>query len=286
MRVKFRFLLSRTMSAALLLTSGCGPGTSPSGPATTAGGQELASPQALFEEWKALVANPQQNLDGARHVMIALELSGRAPEMLHGMLDVLTDPASSPESRMMVLRSMEVAATPAIVDRLLELTKPDVDPVIRSSVIVVLGNQIDPSVVPKIDARLKELVMDPDLRIQFAALNALTMQGHDDARDQLRQFYFRENLPTAYKERILQTLSAGTRPEDAKVLVAAVADSTLQPTLRMAAVAGLSTAGDDAALPALEACAADANNPDLSAMAQDAIRAIQDRATGSGESGG
>jgi HEAT repeat protein len=152
-------------------------------------------------------------------------------------------------------------------------------------VIVVLGNQIDPSVVPKIDARLKELATDQDSRVQFAALNALTMQGSEESRKQLCQFYFRENLPLVYKERILQTLTAGTRPEDTQVLIAAVGDSTLQPTLRMAAVAGLSISGDPSALPALEACAGDATSPDLSAMAQDAIRAIQNRETAPGGAG-
>jgi HEAT repeat protein len=230
-------------------------------------------PEAIFEEWKTLVANPGAHQDDLRCQVLAAMLAAQAPDRLNAMVDMLTDPATMPKSKLTILFSLENVLNPELTARLLDLTKAEIDGSVRSGVTMLLARSDDPAVL----ARLRELQNDEDRRVRLGALNALTFRGDEEARARLREMYFEEDLPAPFKERIALTFGMLPESEDAIVLSDAANLETLGDDTRMAVVGALALLQDESALPALRACAEGNYPEDIKALARDAVAAIESR---------
>lgn len=258
----------------LALFAGCGPGNEEMLPAPPVLPAAAApDPQALFDRWKAIVMDPEKARGGMAHVEVALQLSLTAPQYVDKMIDMLTDPAVQPESRFLVLNSLEAAHTPESYPRLLALTKPEVDPAVRAGIVMVLKNALDTAVT----ARLQELTNDPERRVRMAALMVLSEKGDKAMRAALQQYYFTEGLPREHRARMLHSLGLAPEASDLKVFSAAANDATLPDESRLVAVNGLVLVGDPAGIPALEQCAASAM-PQLKDAAENAAKELAAKA--------
>ena len=255
-------------------------------PEDTLSSPVAAGPDAILAEWKTLIANPEEHQNDPRCQVLTAMLAAQAPERLNTMVDLLTDPATKPESKLVILFSLESVLTPELVARLLELTQPEVDGTVRSGVTMLLARSADPAV----DARFRELQDDEDRRVRLAALNALTLHGDEDARARLREMYFEEDTPAPFKERIALTFGMMPQTGDVGVLSDAASFETLGNDTRTAVVSALAVLGEPEALPALRACADGEYPEDIKAIARDAVLAIEARnpeiatETGTGES--
>jgi len=251
---------------------GCGEGTVPSAaPESVASFPAAPDPDALFEEWKTLIARPGEGQNDTRCQVLAAMLAAQAPERLDSMVDLLTSPATEPESKLAILFSLEGVLNPELVRRLLELTQPDVDGTVRSGVTLLLARSGDPAV----EARFRELRDDSDRRVRLAALNALTLHGDEEARARLREMYFEADLPAPFKERIALTFGMAPQAEDALVLSDAAGLETLANDSRVTVVGALAFLKDPETLPALRACAEGDYQEDIKALARDAVSAIE-----------
>ncbi len=277
--------LSRVATASILVTvlvavQGCGSKTVPVPVPETPGLEAQASPQAIFDEWRDLVSNPAEHMDNPRCVVLAAMLAVQAPERLDDMIDMLIDPATGPQSKLMILTSLESVLQPSMVPRLMALTEPGVDGTIRSSVAMLLAGANDPN----INQLLRKLSEDDDQRVRLAALNGLTIQGDESARAKLLEMYFESGTPAPFRERIALTFSMNPKDDAAGLLADALGVSSIQLSTRMTIAGALGIMGDTTALPALNACIEGDNPEDLKSVARDAVAAIQARA--SGESAG
>lgn len=230
---------------------------------------------ALFAEWKRVIANPEENEKSPQHQILAMTIVAQDPAKGSEMVDLLTDPETKPESMLLVLSSLEVALTPDVVKRLLELTRTEVDPAVRSGVTMLLAQSADEAVVE----RFRELKDDADRRVRFAALNALLLHGDPDARASLREMYFEEETPAVFRERIAMTFGMSPEVEDVTLLSDAALRDDLSEDARAIVVSALAASGDPAALAALHHCAEGDYADDIKAIARDGAAAIEAKAT-------
>lgn len=251
---------------------GCGGdgGDSPEDPANASQWPELDS-EGLYAEWDEIIANPEKNKNTNRHQMLAVALAAQAPEKLHRMVELLTDPSTTPESKLLIFSSLEAVLNPEIVTQLLELTKPEVDPSVRAGVTMLLAQSGDPAV----EERFRELMVDDDSRVRFAALNALVMHGDDNARTSLRDMYFEVGTPAPFRERIALTFGMGPQSGDTEVLADAALREDVTEEVRAVVVTGLAMLADSASLPVLEQIAEGDYDDNLKVIARDAIDAIK-----------
>jgi HEAT repeat protein len=203
--------------------------------------------------------------------MLAVVLAAQSPEKLHVMVDLLTDPETTPESKLMIFSSLEPVLNPEVVAQLLDLTNLEVDPSVRAGVTMLLAQSGDPVV----EERFRELTVDEDRRVRFAALNALVMHGDDDARASLRDMYFEEDTPPPFRERIALTFGMGPQSGDTEVLADAALREDLTEDVRTVVVTGLAMLGDPASLPVLQQCAEGDYAEVVKVIARDAIEAIK-----------
>lgn len=257
-----------------LALCGCKPSEGPAPAPVTPAFPKPAQvdPQKAFDQWKALVTNPEAAKTGSVHIQLAADLKERAPELVPKMVDLMLDPTTTPESRFLILNSLEVAQTPALYPRLLDLTKPEVDPSIRTGVVIMLKSATEPSVV----ARIRELVDDPERRVKLAAMMVLSETGDKPARTALREYYFTEGLPAEHRARIVQSLALTPEAEDLKVLTTAVTDPALGEEARLVATGAIGRVGDPAGLPALDQIAQGTDSDELKKWAASAAKVIRD----------
>ncbi len=226
---------------------------------------------ALFAEWKRAIAEPADSPNSSQHQMLATVVVSKDPEKAGDMVDLLTDPETSPESMLRILASLEVLLNPDITQQLLSLTEPDVDPAVRSGVTMLLAQAQDPVVVE----RFRELKEDPERRVRFAALNALMIHGDPEARAALREMYFEVDTPQPFRERIALTFGLSPEGDDVPLLADAAQREDMPEDVVAVIVAALAMSGDPAALPALAHCAEGDYADDIKAIARDGMEVIK-----------
>jgi len=264
-------------AACILTLSGCDSSTPAPPTAGPVPGAQNAAPkptdaQALFDRWKMVVTDPQINAQGSEHLAITSQLVNTAPEMLDKMIDLLVDPATQPVSQYMIVDCLGFAQNAKLHPRLLTLTEPGTDPIIRTHVTTILARSIDPHIVD----RVRLLANDPERRVKLAALSGLTEAGDSASRELLREYYFTEGLPPEHRARLVEALSAAPHASCLDVFTHAAQDATLPENFRIAAVRSLGRLADPAALPALEIVANDANAPaTLKQIAGSAVEVIK-----------
>ncbi|MBX7257714.1 MAG: HEAT repeat domain-containing protein [Candidatus Hydrogenedentes bacterium] len=260
-------ILACFLTIISILATGCGQGGSTS---TLSPGSD---PQSLFAEWKALVDNPEANMNTNRYIELAAQMSMTAPEMLNKIVDVIADPATKPETRAMALGSLNGFVKKDMVPRLLQLTDASLESSTRAGVIILLS----PVQLPECEARFRELVNDPDKRVKFAANVALAERGDAEARKVIQAEYFEPNIPAQYKERIAFTLAQTPQPGDQKVLAEAAAESAFSPMCRAMAISSLVNLGDPSVIPSLEKCLVSEGPQEVKDLARDALAALKNQ---------
>lgn len=261
--------------AIILALCGCKPSdpTAPA-PVTPAFPQPAqVDPQKAFDQWKSLVSNPEAAKTGSVHIQLAADLKERAPELIPRMVDLMLDPATTTESRFLIMNSLEVAQIPELYPRLLDLTKPEVDPSIRAGVVIMLKSATDPAV----QARTRELVNDPERRVKLAAMMVLSENGDKDARAELQKYYFTDSLPAEHRARIVQSLSLTPEVSDLKVLTTALGDAAIGEEARLVATGAIGRVGDPGGLAALDRIAQGNDSAELKRWAASAAKVIRDK---------
>lgn len=266
-----------------LALCGCKPSEGPApAPVTPTFPQPTqVDPQKAFDQWKALVLNPEAAKTGSVHIQLAADLKERAPDLIPQMVDLLLDPATQPESRFLILNSLEVAQTPELYPRLLDLTKPEVDPSVRTGVVIMLKTATEPTVV----ARIRELVNDPERRVKLAAMMVLSETGDKAVRAALQEYYFSDGLPAEHRSRIVQSLALTPEAGDLKVLTVALGDATLGEEARLVATGAIGRVGDPAGLDALDQIAQGNDSAELKKWAASAAKVIRDKTAALGTPG-
>ena len=264
-----------------VVLSGCNPGDDAPVPAPITPAFPSAmptDPQAMFDQWKDIISNPEKVDSSMMHAQLAMELRNREPVFIEKMVDLLVDPATKPESRYLILSSLEVAQTPALYPRLLDLTKTEVEPSLRAGVVLMLKNADDPAV----SARLRELTNDPERRVRLAALMALSEKGDAATRATLQEYYFTEGLPPEHRARIVLSLAIAPEATDTRVFTAALNDATLDDLPRLNSTGALGRIGDPAGIAPLKQCADGDNSPELKQAAANAAKYIEEHSVAKG----
>lgn len=230
-------------------------------------------PAAMFEQWKQVVSKPEALGASMTHVELALALRDRAPEYVGKMIDLLVDPATNAQTRNLIFISLEVAQTPEVYPRLLDLTKSDVDPVIRTGTVVMLKTATDPAVI----ARLRELTNDPERRVRMAAIMMFSENGDAEMRAALQDYYFTDGLPPEHRDRIVQSLAITPVSSDIRVFGAAANDASLPEFTRRVATGGLGRIAEPGCLEPLRQCANGDNPAPLKEEAAYAVKKVEEK---------
>lgn len=269
--------------AISVVLSGCGDGGKKSGfPSAVPGmpavpAMELGKsidPQEAFNQWKDIVTHPEKAKNSVEYGQLAVAALSTGPEMGEKMIDLLVDPATKPESRFLILNSLELAVSPALYPRLLGLTKPETDPSIRAGVVLMLKSADDPAV----NERLRELIKDPERRVRLAAMIVLSEKGDKEVRSSLQEYYFTDGLPPEHRGRIAKSLAQAPETGDLKVFIAAVNDAALPEESRLITTGALGRLGDPAGIPSLQQCASGNNSAELKDYATRALKVLQEKA--------
>lgn len=262
----------------MLMALGCNPPDADNAPLPVMPAIPAAipsDPSAMFAQWKETVSKPDKLGTSMAHVELALALHDKAPEYVGKMVDLLVDPATSPQTRQIIWISLEVAQTPEVIPRLLDLTKPEVDAAIRTEAVIMLKTVSDPAV----STRLHELTKDPERRVRMAAIMMLSEGGDKDMRAALQDYYFTEDLPVEHRDRIVQSLALNPDSSDIKVYGAAANDALLPEFSRRVAVGGLGRLAEPACLEPLQQCVNNGDTPpQLKEEAAYAVKLVQEKA--------
>lgn len=263
--MSYRRFIAIIAGISVTAVLGCNPGGQPS---ATPGAEDA---QALFNEWKSLVDNAEVNKENRRYLEVAEKLATTDPAVFKQIVDVIADPATTPDGRVMALTSLNGRITPEMLPTLLKLTQPEVDSSTRAGVVMLLSSVRS----PEGDARIRELINDPNRRVKFAATVGLVGQGDTEARKIARDLYFEPDLPSQYRERIAFTLAQEPKPEDSKVLCEAASENSFSPLSRTMAISALVNLGDVSAIPSLEKCLEGESPQEIKDLARDAVASLK-----------
>lgn len=228
---------------------------------------------ALVREWFDLAKSPKDNMNNPRCRQIAIELLEIGPEQLKPLFEVIADPGSTIEVKVLAVASLDSVVIPGVLTWLTTLVSPEMAADTRACAVQLLAVSGDPSVIPT----LRACANDPDKRVRLAAQVGLMAQGDPEARKSLAGQLQAEGTGRNERARILTSFVSDPRAEDLPLLLSAMKDSSFSFDLRVQAISVVGRLGDESALKALEQLKETEQNEELRALAKDAIEAIRSR---------
>ena len=237
--------------------------------------QEI-KPDDILQAWKELPKAGLENMDTTSAAILAQQLSRTGPNGLKPLIDIIGDPASTPEAKVLAVISLTPLVDSGMAPRLMEMTAPGLDPTTRSCAAHLLGLLES----PEITARLRALCDDEEQQVRTAATIVLVMRQDPEILDRIPEIWHSPETTMKQREDLAYMLPesfAATHPE----LMGAIAtDLDLASGARQRALMFLGRFGTKSDILTLQTCATTDPDPALRALALDAIGAIEERAAG------
>lgn len=269
------------MAAALgLAVSACIPKTAPtpdSEATPTAGADTIRVPSELDEqmkEWHHLAEHPEVGNNTITAFAIAGTMAGSSVDGLSPLLDVIEDPAASPEKKVFAVRSVALFLTPAYVPRLRKLLTPEVDDTTRACAAALLAELP----TEEVQAILRGLLEDDDRRVRLSAVIGLARAGDPEMREYLHTMYREPDTNDREKFQIVLFLLETPDQTDVDVFEDAVQSRFVNVNTRADLVLSLGNLGDASSIDALERSKIHLTDTQYIDQVDTAIAAIEARA--------
>lgn len=255
----------------LILSAGCGPQQA------GAPAPQPATAEELLRAWKELPKAGRDSMDLQTASELTAQLAALGPEHLVALIDIIADPQSGAVAKVMAVICLTPYAGPDFVPRLMPLTETGQEVTTRACAVNLLSLLPQPEVLDK----LRLLADDPERRVRLEALTALIKQGDTQPVARLDTFWKDPAATPQEREHMVLTVPETAAASYVGIFKEAVLDATLAPAARRHAAKMLGRFGGEGALDALRSCAEKDPDPDLRALAQSGVEAIQSR-TGTG----
>jgi HEAT repeat protein len=230
----------------------------------------------LLRAWKELPKAGRDSMDLQTASELTAQLAALGPEHLGALIDVIADPQGGAVAKVMAVICLTPYAGPDFVPRLMPLTETGQEVTTRACAINLLS--LLPQ--PEVQDRLRALADDPERRVRLEALTALIKQGDTQPAARLDTFWKDPETTPQEREHMVLTVPESAAASYLSVFNEAVVDGSLAPAARRQAAKMLGRFGDASALDALRTCAENDPDPDLRALAQSGVEAIQSRTGG------
>lgn len=237
--------------------------------------QEL-SPEELHQRWLRLAEVPAVDLDfsQAQYYGNQLVKAGRVDLIL----GTLGDAAANPKAKILAVVSLTPLVTTEMEPQLAELTGPEREATTRACAAKLLGF-IDSD---NARARLKALMDDAEHRVRVTAVLMLLRTGVPEALERVAAVWSSAETQAAERTELVLSLPEAKLSDFLPVLTDAAANPEMDFESRRRSITALGQWGDAAAIPALEAVAADATAPGLHELAQESLSAVRARVSHEG----
>ena len=209
--------------------------------------------------------------------MIGAVLASGGPEALEPLLDIIADSQKNWRVKVIATNTLKPLLDTEMIPKLAAMLDGGSEPTSRACaahLLRLMGTE-------ESAGHLRGLTDDKDRRVRLAALAAVSVQGDMDARQQLRDIFFKPDTTSAEKAEILLALaSAEPMPEDIRVLTEAVIASDIKNMDKNIALAALARAGGIDTSNVLEHYAASDCPDDLREIVNMTSKAIKERIAG------
>ena len=244
------------------------PPTEPAGPASrsklavpltpeaaTTGMALGSSKEELTTQWQTLVkeaAEGKVNPDGA--IAIARALVSFGPDAINPLFDTLAEPSGSPYPKIVATMGIKSVISPAVLDRILLIVKPENEAVSRACAVGLLGDIMD----PRAETALNEYKKDPDRGVRFEAIFGLAKRSPEGCKALLDLWKSPDLTAPEHNDIVARIASMPilASPEAVlEILHGAIQNPAIEENLRLASVTALGQMGKSESLAPLAACA-------------------------------
>ena len=225
-------------------------------------------PEALVEEWHALVADHDARMRELRLQALGSALVNHGPEACESLFTLMGDQSADPMTRYLVVLSFEDWIVPSFLPLLEELAAPDQDETTRGFAAYLIGRIGTNEAIPA----LERLAEAEERRIRLGAQLGLAQLNHEGYREMLlEEFRTGETLP---EERMAIAIMFSERADPllTDFYLEAAADPTLPGQARLYSLQALGQIADPSTKPELQMIA---DNPELADQRNAAMYAIQ-----------
>lgn len=275
-----------------LLFYGCKPSTPPDQPvifeppATTTGqpvvpGQAPAGSETveqMVERWKELAKSASRenpHIDEA--FQLATDIAIQDPHALLSLLDLVSDPQSSPYTKVLATLSLAPVVGPHLAPRLIEMSKSENEATTRACA----TNMLRLVQTEEVTAVLRNLKTDTEPRVRLHAQIGLATRDPQERRE-VYALYRQPDRSPEEKGTIIDALAASPDAADLPLMLEAAADASFSEGVRVLAIGAIGVIGGNDQVAALTAWAADPSEK-ISTAAKDSLEQIKSRTSGTAE---
>lgn len=232
--------------------------------------------EELVDAWKRLPAAGKDNLDVQTAKIIGMKLAEDGAAGLQPIFEAMGDPQGDPLAKVLAVITVTAVLIekpelkPQLEGELLRLTAAGQETSTRSCAAHLLGHYVE---TPAADARMRELLQDPELRVRHAATLACIARQFPEAMANLDAFWKDPETTPEERTQFLLVL-----PEDARhtrFFKEGALDDKVDLASRLHAVSVLARSGDASVLDALGHIAETAEDVELRHSASAAKAVIE-----------
>ena len=227
----------------------------------------------LYQSWHTLASLKPENID----YLTALQLSQEIVRMygdegINKFFKVLETPEEPPSAKMLAVMCLTPFVKPEWKNRLLQLTKPEIDVNTRVCALTLLD------IIPtdEITEYLKSLLNDPEPRVQFVVLTALAKRNQPEGIEKLNELWEKTTRPQD-REHILLSIPPQRVKEFLNLYRAGALDMDISKSVRREAIITLGRFGSKEDEAVLKEIIEKDTDMDIKELAQGGIDAIYSR---------
>ncbi len=183
--------------------------------------------------------------------LLATQMARSGPKGADPLLDQLANPATKSEVKVLITMVMVPLVSPEMVPRLVAMTQPGQNEDTRGCATQLLGMVTIPDAVK----RTRELLHDPDLRVQFAAVYCLMRDNDDEAINLAVELWKRPELNLNQRVSLVQVVPVARAAAMTPICREAAVDLKMDANTRVHAMEVLVKAGSEDAIATLKQCA-------------------------------
>jgi len=194
----------------------------------------------LYQAWYTQTTLQKENIDFQTALTISSQMiSLYGEEAINKIFNVLENPQEKPLGKYLAVMSLTPYLKGNWADRLRSLTGPDKEVNTRVCAIALLS--LIPT--PEVTAHLKEMVNDPEPRVQFEVLTALAKRGEPEGIQQIGKLWELSKDSPEKREHIILSIPPSEVQNFLPFFREAARDEQITPTVRREAITQLGRYG-------------------------------------------
>ncbi|MCX8065842.1 MAG: HEAT repeat domain-containing protein [Candidatus Hydrogenedentes bacterium] len=229
--------------------------------------------ESLYQSWHTLATLRPENIDYLTALQLSQEMvRNYGDDAINKIFQVLEKPDEAPTAKMLAVMSLTPFVKPEWKDKLIPLTKSNVEVNSRVCAISLL------SMIPteEITGYLKTLLNDESPRVQFVVITALAKRDQPEGINRLNELWNSFTRPQD-REHILLSIPPQRATEFLHLYGEGIKDENISHSVRREAILMLGRFGGEREESVLKEVLEKSMDADIKELAQDAMDAIRGR---------